>query len=307
MPDNSPTPEAVTRLIHFSDVHVTAHPRGWRLEDWFSRRTTGWFNWYVLGRARRFRYADLAAELLVLDIADRRPNRVIFSGDASFLGFENEVARAARLLRVGDQSFPKGLAIPGNHDLYTPAAVRSGAFESLFRPWQQGERVDNEIYPFAQRIGPVWLIGVNSAAPSPWPWDATGRVGVAQLDRLRKLLHSLPAAPRILVTHYPVQLADGQPETPWHGLRHCAETVRVAADGGVALWLHGHRHGAYHCPPSANCPFPTVCAGSVAQLGRASYMEYEISGDNIRARRRVLSFAERRFCDGESFEIGLKR
>jgi 3',5'-cyclic AMP phosphodiesterase CpdA len=306
MPDNSPTPEAAIRLIHFSDLHVTARPRGWRFEDWFSRRVTGWVNWYVLGRARRFRYADLAAELLVQDIASRRPNHIIFSGDASFLGFENEVARAAQLLRVGDQSSPPGLAIPGNHDLYTPAAARSSAFESHFGVWQQGERIDDEVYPFAQRVGPVWLIGVNSAAPSRWPWDATGRVGQSQLERLQKLLRNLSAGPRILITHYPVQLANGQPETPWHGLRDCAETVRIAADGGVALWLHGHRHGAYHHPSSATCPFPTVCAGSVAQLGRASYMEYEISGNQIRALRRVLDFTERRFCDGELFEIGLK-
>jgi hypothetical protein len=102
-------------------------------------------------------------------------------------------------------------------------------------------------------------------------------------------------------------LADGQPETPWHGLRDCAETVRVAADGGVSLWLHGHRHGAYHRPPSATCPFPTVCAGSAAQLGRASYMEYEVKGKHVLARRRVLDFAKRRFCDGESFGIEFTR
>ena len=123
------------------------------------------------------------------------PNHIIFSGDASFLGFDNEVARAAQLLRVGDPASPPGLAVPGNHDLYTPAAVRSGAFESNFGPWQRGVKVDNEPYPFAQRVGSVWLIGLNSAAPSPWPWDATGQVGAPQLGRLREMLRTCRTDP----------------------------------------------------------------------------------------------------------------
>jgi 3',5'-cyclic AMP phosphodiesterase CpdA len=291
------------RLLHFSDIHLTTRPCGWTLRDLASRRVTGWINWYLLGRAHRFRHAEQAGFALVRDIRERRPDRVIFSGDATFLGFEREIDRAAEVLRVGDPELPSGLATPGNHDFYTPSAVRCGAFETRFAPWQQGERVDAQTYPFAQRVGPVWLIAVNSAAPSPWPWDATGEVGRAQLERLRSLLRSLRGGPRILVTHYPVHLADGRPETRWHGLRDVAAAARVAAEGGIGLWLHGHRHGSYYRLPSDDCPFPTVCAGSVAQLGRASYMEYSIVGRSVAALRRIYDVNAEQFRDGVSFRF----
>jgi hypothetical protein len=36
-------------------------------------------------------------------------------------------------------------------------------------------------------------------------------------------------------------------------------------------------------------------------------MEYEVKGKHVLARRRVLDFAKRRFCDGESFGIEFTR
>jgi 3',5'-cyclic AMP phosphodiesterase CpdA len=294
------------RLLHFSDIHLTYRPLGWTLRDLASRRVTGWVNWYALGRAHRFRYADRAGFALVKDILSRRPDHIVFSGDATFLGFPREVERVTEVLRVGDRQLPPGLAVPGNHDWYTPKAVESRTFEKKFAPWQQGERIDSHTYPFAQRHGPLWLVAINSAAPSPWPWDASGEVGQAQRDRLRNLLRTLSSGPRILVTHYPVCLADGRPEKRWHGLRDVAATVRIASEGGVGLWLHGHRHSAYHRPPSNDCPFPTVCAGSVAHAGKASYTEYAIRGANVCALRRVFDVERSEFCDGEAFELELK-
>jgi 3',5'-cyclic AMP phosphodiesterase CpdA len=301
----TPTGDSV-RLIHFSDIHLTARPRGWTLADLASRRVTGWINWYAFGRAHRFRYADRVAFALIRDIRQRRPDGIVFSGDATFLGFQRELERATELLRVGDPQLPCGLATPGNHDLYTQAAAQSRAFETRFALWQKGERVDSHTYPFAQRYGHIWLVAVNSAAPSPWPWDASGEVGQAQRNRLRDLLRQLSSGTRILVTHYPVRLADGRPETRWHGLRDVEETVRVACEGGIGLWLHGHRHSAYHRTASADCPFPTVCAGSIAQVGKASYAELAIEGRRVRGLRRAFDLETGQFRDGDAFEIEMK-
>src|SRR5262249_58328354 len=103
------------------------------------------------------------------------------------MGFPEEVARAAELLRVGRPDSMSGIAVPGNHDYCTPAAMRSGAFERHFAPWQAGERVAEAVYPFAQRVGPVWLVAVNSATANTWAWDARGAVGAEQLARLQAL------------------------------------------------------------------------------------------------------------------------
>jgi 3',5'-cyclic AMP phosphodiesterase CpdA len=297
---------AAVRLAHFSDVHLTTRPLGWALRDLRSKKLSGWFHLRALGRGRQFRLAHEVARALVTEFRERKPDRLVFSGDATALGFATEFTHAAKCLHVGAADLPPGLAVPGNHDYYTRSSVRSAAFERAFVPWQTGERVDAEIYPFAQQAGPVWLVAVNSSTPNLRPWDASGAVGLAQRDRLRDLLRQLAPGPRVLVTHYPVCLADGRPEPRWHGLRDLAATVAVAADGGVGLWLHGHRHHPYFVAKPPSAPFPVICAGSATQMGLESYGEYEISGVKLIARRRIYDGATGAFRDGETFELEFK-
>jgi 3',5'-cyclic AMP phosphodiesterase CpdA len=275
---STPGATPAVRLAHFSDIHVTARPLGWRAGDYFSKRFTGWLNLALLGRGYRFRGADAVLAALVADLRRRRPDHLVFSGDATTLGFESEFAKAAALLRVGGPDSPPGLAVPGNHDYYTRAAAASGLFERYFAPWQVGERVDGATYPFAQRTGNLWLVGVNSSSRNPMVWDASGRVDPAQLDRLGRLLGRLSPGPRVLVTHYPVCVASGRRERRTHGLRNLEEIVRIAARGGVCLWLHGHRHGLYQLARSDLAPFPVVCAGSATQHGRWAYAEHAVAG-----------------------------
>jgi 3',5'-cyclic AMP phosphodiesterase CpdA len=293
-------------LVHFSDIHVTAPRCAWRREDWLNKRMAAWVNFRVLGRGFRFRRAEGVLGALLAELDRQRPDRVIFSGDATALGFEEEVARAAQLLHVGE--WP-GLAVPGNHDYCTRSAMLSGAFERYFALWQVGERQGGETYPFAQRLGPAWLIAVNSATANRWAWDARGAVGSGQLDRLRALLARLDGGPRILVTHYPVALASGQPEKRARLLRDLDELVSIAAAGGVGLWLHGHRHHAYHHTAAELAPFPVICAGSATQTGLWSYGDYTIEGGleggRLTGRQRIYDPHANAFCDGRSFELEL--
>src|SRR5947207_2598537 len=113
-------------LAHFSDIHLTARPLGWRVADWFSKRVTGWLNLAALGRARRFARADEVVAALVAELRQSPPDRVVFSGDATALGFEAECGRAASLLGLADGDPLPGLAVPGNHDYYVGRAVRAG-------------------------------------------------------------------------------------------------------------------------------------------------------------------------------------
>src|SRR5262249_43383717 len=138
-----------------------------------------------------------------------------------------------------------------------------------------------------------------------WPWDAGGSVGLAQLKRLDALLARLDPGPRILVTHYPVRLASGKPERRSHGLRNLADLVTVAVQGGVCLWLHGHRHGAYHHLRTREAPLPVICTGSATQWAVWSYGEYTIEGLRLEAVRRVFDPKEMCFRDGETFALDL--
>ena len=175
----------MVRLAHFSDIHLTVRPLGWRVRDAFNKRTSGWVNLAVLGRGARFRHANDVTAALRREFAARGFDQLVFSGDATTMGFPAEMAAAAKLLGVDDTSLPPGIAVPGNHDVYVARAERKRAFEAVFRPWQQGQRVGEWVYPFARKVGHVWLIGVNSSKANFWMWDASGKVGEKQLARLR--------------------------------------------------------------------------------------------------------------------------
>lgn len=294
----------MVRLAHFSDIHVSAAPLGWRFSDYFSKRLTSWMNHRVFGRARKFRRSDEVVQRLVEDLLTRKIDHVVFSGDATALGFDAEVRRAADLLRVGQLPIP-GLAVPGNHDYCTRKAAASGAFERYFAPWQTGRRVDAATYPFAQQVGAVWLIGVNAATGNCWPWDASGAIGKAQLERLRRLLADVGAGLKILVLHYPVCLADGRREPSHHGLRDLDALLEVAGAGGVSLWLHGHRHAPYYLNKPVGASFPVICAGTATQCGLWSYGEYEIEDNRLRGARRGFDPVAAAFRSVEEFTISL--
>ena len=292
------------RLAHFSDIHLSSPRLDWKLEDWFSKRFTSWVNYRLLGRARRFLLANDIVARLMVELLERGIDHLIFSGDATALGFEAEFRYTAEALRIGSYAIP-GLAVPGNHDYCTPSAEASGAFERFFAPWQEGQRIDGHCYPFAQKAGAIWLIGVNAATGNRWPTDAGGTVGPQQLERLQRLLASLESGLKILVVHYPLCVSNGLPETKQYGLRDVNSLLEVANRGGVNLWLHGHRHTPYYLQQPAGAMFPVICAGSATQRHLWSYGEYTIEGTSLQALRRIYDPDARGFRDAESFLLHL--
>jgi len=289
------------RLAHFSDIHLTARPLRLGALDWFGKRAAGWLN-VRIGRGRHFVDANAIVAKMADNMKGRGYDHVIFSGDATTLGLRMEFDEVKRILWP-DEGWPPALAVPGNHDYYTWRAARVGEFEKVFATWQKGERIDGHIYPFAQRVGPLWLIGVNSAGANLAFWDSRGRVGAAQLDRLAELLQRLPPGPRVMVTHYPLCLADGKPETLWRRLRDARRLADLATKFHVRLWLHGHRHASYFRKPDQWLPFPVVCAGSATHAGRWSYNEYTFVDGQVHGRRRVWSPAAGQFVDGDEFSL----
>ncbi len=299
--------DSTVRLLHFSDLHLPVRRFGWRVRDSFSKRMAGWMNVRLLGRGYRFRYARTVLEALRRDFAERQPDHIVFSGDASLLAFDQEFAEVADLLGVHDASLPGGITIPGNHDTYLPKVVKLERFEHYFAPWLEGRRLDeSHRYPFAQRVGPVWLIGLNSSMATFWMWDARGRVGAGQRQRLVELCQTLEPGPRILVTHYPLCMVSGQPEPIWHRLidwEAMCETVRAA---GICLWLCGHRHVGYVCEPDPNIPCHVSCAGSATQAGRWSYAEYTLRGSTLEVLRRMYNPKSHRYEDTDqtTYQLG---
>lgn len=295
----------MVKLIHYSDVHLTARRLGWTRRDILSKKVTGWVNVRLLGRGRRFRFAPLAAVAMAEDVRTRGYDHIVFSGDATTLAFDAEMSGSAAALGVGVEGVPPGIAVPGNHDYYTRWAVLSGSFETHFTKWQGGLRVDNQTYPFAQKVGHVWLIGVNSSKANWWTFDASGRIGDEQLARLRKLCAVLDPGPRILVTHYPLRAGSGKIERRSHRLYDHAPALKATIECDIRLWLHGHIHKPFVLAPSAHIPFPVVNAGSATQTKAWSYNEYVIDGDQLHGTRRTFDLATKKYADAERFELSL--
>jgi 3',5'-cyclic AMP phosphodiesterase CpdA len=293
------------RVAHFSDVHLTVPDLGWEGKDYLSKKATGWVNVKLLGRGHRFRHSDTVVESLVGDLASRNFDAAVFTGDATKLAFPNEFAHAAARLKVGDPAMPRSVAVPGNHDLYNLADVQRGEFERAFAPWLVGTRLTAETFPYAVPVGHCWFVAVNSARSNFWPFDASGKIGGEQLERLTALCASLPPGPRILVTHYPLRKASGRPEAVTRRLRDRNKAARVAADGGISLWLHGHIHAGFHLPANDEIPFPTIGAGSATQTDRWQFNEYTIDGYELTMLKRRYDFEAKQYRDAESATMTL--
>ena len=130
-------------LAHFSDVHVTSPVLGWRRADYFNKRLSGWVNLNVLGRANHFRHASEILRELASDLDAHQPAHLVFSGDATGLGFENEMTVASQILNVGQPGRMPGIAVPGNHDYYTQCAHQG--FRAAFRCLAPGRRIDENV------------------------------------------------------------------------------------------------------------------------------------------------------------------
>jgi 3',5'-cyclic AMP phosphodiesterase CpdA len=298
----------MTRIIHFSDIHLFSAGAKWKPRDFLSKRVTGYVNNRYLPRGGRFKQAAHVLTKLVEDAYARQPDLVVFSGDATTLGTEEEFEEAASLLRVNQAGTPPAIAVPGNHDYYLPHRRDHGLFERHFAPWQQGERLDDNVYPFARRLGPLYIVAVNSCQWNRWSWDSTGRVGIDQLIRLERLLDSNAAQDKVkvMVTHYPLALANGKPERRHRRLRDLNDLLAVAQRGGVQLWLHGHRHDSYVVPATPERPLAALCVGSGTQHDHWSYGEYLFDNGHLLVKQLSYSPEGGKFQQVEKADLRLK-
>lgn len=295
------------KIAHFSDVHLTTPKLGWRRRDWLSKKVTGWLNVKLLGRGRRFRHAPAVVAALVPELKSRGYDAMAFSGDATKLAFESEMRIASERLGVNDPTMPRAIAVPGNHDYYVRHDFLAGRFEKHFAPWLQGQRIDGQMFPYAVPVGHCWLIAMNSARANFWTFDASGRIGREQLERLRKLCATLTPGPRIIVTHYPLRKANRKPEARTRRLRDHRMAMAVAAECGVSLWLHGHIHRGFVLEPGSDLPFPVICSGSATQTNRWSYNEYEITDWTLAMTKRTFDLKSGRFEDVGKRTVALRQ
>jgi 3',5'-cyclic AMP phosphodiesterase CpdA len=256
-------------LAHLSDPHLPPLPAA-RFRDLASKRALGYLNWT---RNRHKYHRREVLDALVADIRAQQPDHIAVTGDLVNLALEAEFAPSrAWLESVGEAA--DVTVIPGNHDAYVRATRHRAA-----QAWGEYLRGDidgeNGAFPFVRRRGPLALIGVSSAVPTP-PLMATGRLGRAQLAALDKTLAQLAAeqAFRVLLVHHPLYSTSRVKR-----LTDSRQLRALIKQHGVELVLHGHDH--IHSTMWVEGPNGEIPAIGVPSASAIAHRHYPAAAFNL--------------------------
>jgi 3',5'-cyclic AMP phosphodiesterase CpdA len=282
---------AAFTLAHLSDPHLPPLPTA-RLRDLAGKRALGYLNWT---RHRHKYHRRDVLDALVADIQAQRPDHIAVTGDLVNLALEAEFAPAQAWLQgVGEPD--QVSVIPGNHDAYVRATKHR--FVRTFGDYLRGDVDGGETatFPFLRRRGPIALIGLSSAVPTP-PLMATGRLGRAQLEALDRILSQLSAeqAFRVLLVHHPLR-SDSR-------IKRLTDSKALRAllgQHGVELILHGHDHihsTMWFDGPNGKIPaigVPSASALAHRHYPAAAYNLFSIEreGDAWRLAQSVRGFGD---------------
>jgi 3',5'-cyclic AMP phosphodiesterase CpdA len=260
---------AAFTLAHLSDPHLPPLPAV-GIADLAGKRALGYLNW--TRNRHRYQRRDVL-DALVSDMRAKAPDHIAVTGDLVNLALEAEFASSLAWLEsvgAGDRV----TVVPGNHDVYVRATQHR--FAEAWGHYLDGDNAPGGgTFPSLRRRGPLALIGVSSAVPTP-PLMATGRLGRSQLDALGRLLAGLFAeqAFRVLLIHHPLRsdsrgkrLTDSQP------------LLALLKQYGVELVLHGHDHvhsTIWIDGPNGSIPAVGVPSASALAHGRIPAAAYNL-------------------------------
>jgi 3',5'-cyclic AMP phosphodiesterase CpdA len=259
------------RFLHTSDIHLL-DLRGVAPWRYLNKRLTGGLN-LALRRGRKHD-GRLFDEMMSL-VGKLDVERVVVTGDLTNLSLEPEFELVRR--KLAELPVP-ATVIPGNHDTYTRGSVRSQRFEHYMSEFMAGGR--DAQYPFVQELDDVAIVGVSTAIAS-LPLYAVGRVGDAQLARLRSELsrHRGKRARVVLIHHPPVAGVS----KPRHDLLDLSAFGEVLEQEGAELVLHGHEHrriDTHLAGPDGPIPVHGIGSGTALSQSpgkRASFSVYDAS------------------------------
>jgi 3',5'-cyclic AMP phosphodiesterase CpdA len=254
---------AAFTLAHLSDPHLPPLTAP-RLRDLAGKRAFGYLNWT---RNRRNVHKREVLDALVSDMQTQAPDQIAITGDLVNLALEAEFARALQWLEsVGAPD--RVTVIPGNHDVYV--RITRHRFMEVCGDYLGSDDAPKGgvTFPSIRRRGPLALIGVSSAVPTP-PLMATGRLGRSQLEALEPILEGLSAeqAFRVLLIHHPLRS-----NSHVKHLTDSSELLALVKRHGVELVLHGHDH--VHSTIWIEGPkgtIPVVGAPSASALAHGRY------------------------------------
>ena len=284
---------AAFSLAHLSDPHLPPLP-GPRPVELMGKRVFGYLNW--TRNRHRYHRRDVL-DVLMSDLQAQTPDHIAVTGDLVNLALEAEFAPAKAWLEgIGPPA--RVTLVPGNHDAYVRAT--SHRFAEAWSSYLVGDETpaDGAMFPTLRRRGPLALIGVSSAVPTP-PLMATGWLGKSQIEALERLLDQLASEPafRILLIHHPLRSSARTKR-----LTDSSELLALLKQYGVDMVLHGHDH--VHSTiwvEGARSSIPVIGVPSASALAHrhyphAAYNLFSIAreGDRWRCQQTVRGINEAR-------------
>ena len=261
---------AAFTLAHLSDPHLPPVPRP-GLRDLAGKRALGYLNW--TRHRHRYHRRDVL-DALVSDMQAQMPDHIAITGDIVNLALEAEFAPSRTWLEsVGAPD--RVTVIPGNHDAYV--RMTRHRFADVW-----GDYLDSDVaggsdqpFPSLRRRGPLALISLSSAVPTP-PLMATGRLGPVQLKQLARILAELSAEQvfRVLLIHHPLRSTSRSKR-----LTDSSALLALLAQHGVDLILHGHDH--VHSTTWIQGPTGSIPAVGVASASAVAHRHYPAAAYNL--------------------------
>ena len=262
----------MTKIAHLSDVHlVEDHHRD---RDGASRLR---LSFLTLGRPcdavdRRRRFSRA-----LHDAYASGAEHLVVTGDLTEDGVDAQVDVLAELLDDGPWDPRRVTLVPGNHDAYHDEHAWARALRGPLAAYAKTST------PGAvTEVGDALVVAVSPAFKQPVVRSA-GRIGEAQLARLRRIAEDLALARRavIFAQHHPPVLR-GLAPVQWidglEGWRTLHVLLRARRNVHV---LCGHTHHAYERSVRAGEPARIFTASSVVDDLRPLRL-YEIDGERVR-------------------------
>jgi 3',5'-cyclic AMP phosphodiesterase CpdA len=254
------------RIAHFSDLHVL-DLEGVSPLRFLNKRLTGWAN---LRFKRKAKHRTSYVRAVAREVRRAGVQHVAITGDLTNLALETEFAAVRALLEEEMGFSPRDVSVvPGNHDLYTRGARRSGRFAAFFHRYTECDlgvavAAGGGRFPFVKLRGPTAIIGLSSAVPRP-PFVASGVLGRAQLGALGAALSHPEVRSRtpIVLVHHPVHNPPSRLKTFVEGLWDAAALEARLSHVREGLVLHGHLHARAQRPLATR-------AGRILSVGATS-------------------------------------
>ena len=273
-------PHVTFSLAHLTDPHLPLPAGMPPLHRLRPKQELALLSWR---RKRRLISTTVPLEALLADLAAHAPDHLAVTGDLVNLAVSAEMVAARRWLeRLGQPDHVS--VVPGNHDRTVSAPWSDGIGQ--WEPWMRGDADTlseaSPAFPFLRRRGPLALIGLSSAVPTPL-FFASGRVGAQQLLQADAWLQQTAREGlfRVVLIHHPPVIGEG-------GRRKALRDRSALADllhrRGAELVLHGHHHVtrlAFLAGPAGPIPvigLPSASAGQ-ARPELARWHQYRIERD----------------------------